>query len=67
MGDLSIPNNNDRDINYLTIFLICNTVQPKSAEVAQTDWIGHTSAGGRRDVIVIATTGPIHLFVLLFV
>lgn len=44
-----------------------NTVQPKSAELVQTDCIEHPSADGRRYVIVIARTGVIHLFLLLFV
>ncbi|KAH9655525.1 pre-mRNA-processing protein 40A [Citrus sinensis] len=34
-------------VNYFTSFQ-ASTFQPKSAEVAQTDWIEHTAADGRR-------------------
>lgn len=49
-------------VNYFTSFQ-ASTFQPKSAEVAQTDWIEHTAADGRRYFIVIRATGPICIFI----
>lgn len=44
--------------------MLLATVQPKSAEVAQTDWIEHTAADGRR-YVAIGATGSISIFICL--